>query len=121
MNQVLEKLTLIPLIVGSFLIILAFLEPNFWLLTIALFLMLASVGAIMPNTGALALDNQKNNSGSASALLGTIQFFISAISSFLVGYFNDGSIMPICLIFGICAILAFLVFGLEKKFVIRKF
>jgi DHA1 family bicyclomycin/chloramphenicol resistance-like MFS transporter len=103
LDSVLQKTIFIPLLVG---VSLAFCPANFYCVTGLFFLFICSCGMIFPNTTASALANHAKHSGSASALLGTIQFAIAAISSFLVSKFYDGDISVICLVVGSCGILA---------------
>ncbi len=63
----------------------------------ALFLYVASMGAMFPNSGALAMADQAHIAGSASALLGTIQMLIAAVLSGVVSHFHDGTAAPMCL------------------------
>ncbi len=51
----------------------------------ALFLVVATVGLVLPNATALALSNQGRVAGSASALLGLVQFAIGAVVAPLAG------------------------------------
>lgn len=102
-DAVLRKIIFIPLLVG---IALTLCPPNFYCVSGLFFLFICSCGMIFPNTTASALANHTKHSGSASALLGTIQFAIAAISSFLVSKFYDGDISVICLVVGSCGILA---------------
>lgn len=115
MQKILEKILFIPLICGITLIFIGDDQPTFWAITIPLFIMMASTGAIMPNTTALALANQGAHSGSASALLGTMQFIIATITSFSVSKLHDGTTFPLSLVFGICGILCFMVYKIFTK------
>lgn len=114
MEKVLEKVLLIPAIAGIALVFCGFYDHGFMPITLSLSLYLFSVGAILPSSSALAMANQSVHSGSASALLGTIQFILAAITSFLVGKLNNGDPSAMCLIVGSCGILAFLVYKLFK-------
>jgi DHA1 family bicyclomycin/chloramphenicol resistance-like MFS transporter len=51
----------------------------------ALFVVVASLGCVLPNSTALALARHPRTAGSASALLGTLQFLIGAIAAPLTG------------------------------------
>ncbi len=52
---------------------------------IPIFLGMSTLGFIMPNTAVGALSRHANHAGSASALMGTIQFIFAAISGSLMG------------------------------------
>lgn len=51
----------------------------------ALFVVVASLGCVLPNTTALALARHPHTAGSASALLGTLQFLIGALAAPFTG------------------------------------
>lgn len=114
-NNVLQKTLLIPVISGIILIIIGNTSQDFWLFSITCLVFLASVGAITPNTTALALSTQLKNSGSASALLGTIQFTFATITSFLVSILHDGGIASMSVIVGVCGILSCLTYKIFIK------
>ena len=59
-----------------------------------LFLLVATVGLVSPNTTALALSTHPEAAGTASALLGTLQFVIGGVAAPLVGLGGTGSAVP---------------------------
>lgn len=59
-----------------------------------LFLSLSAAGVIFPNVAALAMTPFGKMAGSASALLGTVQFVLGATAGALVGFFHDGTAFP---------------------------
>lgn len=59
---------------------------HFWGVAVPLWLLLASLGLSMPNTTASALAFQTGRTGTASALLGVMQYTIAAMASLGVGY-----------------------------------
>lgn len=67
---------------------------GFPLLCSLLFLMLAGMGLTLPNLSALAMEPYGRNAGSASALLGTIQFSLGSAAGILVGLFHNGTAFP---------------------------
>jgi DHA1 family bicyclomycin/chloramphenicol resistance-like MFS transporter len=76
---------------------------------IPIFLGMATLGFIMPNTAVGALSRHANHAGSASALMGTVQFLFAAVSGSLVGLLTDGTARPMALLMlmgAICATLA---------------
>jgi DHA1 family bicyclomycin/chloramphenicol resistance-like MFS transporter len=109
-EKILGKIFFMPAILGVILIFLGSNQPSFWPFTITIFFFIASIGMINPSTTALALANQQAHAGSASALLGTLQFIIATITSFSVSKFSDGTTLPMSLIVGSCGILALLIF-----------
>lgn len=106
----LKKILFLQLFCGIILIVSGVNEPGFWLLTLLFFIFLFCCGAIVPNTTALALANQSIHSGSASALLGTLQFLFATITSFLISKLHNGGAIPITLIVGSCAIFSWAIF-----------
>jgi DHA1 family bicyclomycin/chloramphenicol resistance-like MFS transporter len=111
-DKVLGKIMLVPLFVG---VALIFSPPHFWCVTGLFFLFLCCCGMIFPNTSAAALANHAKHSGSAAALLGTIQFAIAATSSFVISEFYDGDISVITLVVGACGVGAFLLRRIFSK------
>ncbi|RII13476.1 Bicyclomycin resistance protein [Streptomyces sp. YIM 130001] len=61
-------------------------------LAIGLFVMISSLGLILPNTNALALMRTPHAAGSAAALVGTSCFIMGAIASSLVGVVADSAV-----------------------------
>lgn len=72
----------------------------------ALFLVVASLGFIMPNATALALSNHPRTAGSASALIGVVQFLIGALAAPLVGIAGNRTALPMSLVIATLSILA---------------
>ena len=77
-----------------------------WPLLVPLFICIASLGCIMPNTSACAMAGQGARAGSASALLGCIQFGVAAGAASLVGVLHDGTAMPMATVISVCGVLA---------------
>jgi DHA1 family bicyclomycin/chloramphenicol resistance-like MFS transporter len=69
----------------------------------ALFLFISSIGFVTPNAAALALEDHGARAGVASAVLGSLQFAVSAAASACVGLFNDGSMLPMAAVMAVCA------------------
>lgn len=61
---------------------------NFWILESLLFVFLFFLGLILPSSTTLALNMERNNSGTASALLGFLMFLFGGILSPLTGIGN---------------------------------
>ena len=86
-----------------------------WPLLVPLFLCIASLGCIMPNTSACAMNGQGARAGSASALLGCIQFGVAAGAASLVGALHDGTAMPMSIVISLCGVLAVVVAMLTQR------
>jgi DHA1 family bicyclomycin/chloramphenicol resistance-like MFS transporter len=74
-----------------------------------LFVCIAALGFVLPNTAALAMAPFGHIAGFASALLGTLQFTFAAGTTTLVGLVHDGSAMPMAATFAVCALAGFAV------------
>ncbi|MBT2227356.1 multidrug effflux MFS transporter [Nonomuraea sp. NEAU-A123] len=81
----------------------------------ALFVIMCGQGLVLPGTGALALASQPQQiAGSASALLGVLQFALGALAAPLVGLVGAGTAVPmasVMLALIACSAVAFLVIG----------
>lgn len=86
-----------------------------WPLLIPLFVCIASLGCIIPNASACAMSGQGRNAGSASALLGCIQFSVAAGAAGLVGVLYDGTARPMALVMTGCALLAVVLGNLTAR------
>lgn len=101
---------------GAALLVLA-AAAGFGLLGIVagLFVIMCGQGLVLPGTGALALASQPHQvAGSASALLGVLQFALGAVAAPLVGLAGAGSAMPMAAVMlglVVAAGLAFVLLG----------
>jgi DHA1 family bicyclomycin/chloramphenicol resistance-like MFS transporter len=75
---------------------------------VPLFFFIACHGFVLPNTTALAMAPHGQVAGSASALLGTIQFVLGSITGALVGVFANGTAVPLAAVIAGCGVAAFL-------------
>ncbi|VVO31485.1 multidrug effflux MFS transporter [Pseudomonas fluorescens] len=80
--------------------------PQLWPLLVPLFICIASLGCIIPNASACAMSGQGARAGSASAMLGCLQFSVAAGAASLLGVLHDGSAMPMAMVISLCGILA---------------
>ncbi|WP_044874143.1 Bcr/CflA family multidrug efflux MFS transporter [Pseudomonas sp. LFM046] len=76
---------------------------SLWPLLLPLFGCIASLGCILPNASACAMAGQGQNAGSASALMGSLQFGVAAGAAALVGALHNGSAVPLALVISLCA------------------
>jgi DHA1 family bicyclomycin/chloramphenicol resistance-like MFS transporter len=77
-----------------------------------LFVCVASVGLVGPNTTAAAMAPHGQIAGSASALLGTLQFLVGAGAGALVGLLDNGTALPMAGVIALCGIAALTTFQL---------
>ncbi|NIJ13146.1 DHA1 family bicyclomycin/chloramphenicol resistance-like MFS transporter [Saccharomonospora amisosensis] len=80
-----------------------------------LFVLVSSIGLIMPNATSLALADHPHTAGSASALLGVVQFLVGGAASPLVGAFGEGSAVPMATIMAVSGLLALASFGVLTR------
>ncbi|TDM22922.1 multidrug effflux MFS transporter [Macrococcoides canis] len=77
-----------------------------WMLCAAFFLMITPVSMIGTTGFSIAMQVQNQGAGSASAILGLMQFLIGGILSPLVGVMGERSIIPFIIIIITCTVLA---------------
>lgn len=70
----------------------------------ALFCYVAMIGAVMPLTVALGMGPHGAVAGSASALMGTLQFGIGAAVGALLGVLQDGTAVPMAAVIAGCGV-----------------
>ncbi|GAB2650590.1 multidrug effflux MFS transporter [Saccharopolyspora gloriosae] len=100
--QLLVGALLTSSVAGAVLLSAAVLDLPLPFLLGALFVMVSALGFVMPNTTMLALADNREVSGSASALLGVCQFIVGALAAPLVGLGGTGSAVPMALVmFGV--------------------
>ncbi|MER2297365.1 MAG: multidrug effflux MFS transporter [Pseudomonas sp.] len=102
---------------GLSLLAVAALQPAaLWPLLVPLFVCIASLGCIIPNAAACAMSGQGARAGSASALMGCLQFSVAAAAAALVGVLHDGSAIPMSLVISLCGVLVVSVALLTRRF-----
>ncbi len=78
-------------------------------LLVPLFGYIASLGFSFPNAAAGAMAPFPEQAGSASALLGTVQFSIAAGAGAVVGMSHDATALPMAVVIAACGVTAFVV------------
>lgn len=109
------RLVLIGLVIstaGAVLLTAAALAgAGLWWIVAALFVIMSGAGLVMPGGGAMSLSSQPAQvAGSASALLGVMQFALGAASAPLVGLAGAGTAVPMAVILLTLVIAAFVAF-----------
>jgi DHA1 family bicyclomycin/chloramphenicol resistance-like MFS transporter len=74
---------------------------------VPLFCYIACHGFVMPNTTGLAMAPHGKVAGSASALLGTIQFVLGSMAAALVAVLANGTAVPLAAVIAGCGVAAF--------------
>ncbi|MEU9730127.1 multidrug effflux MFS transporter [Streptomyces sp. NPDC048002] len=72
----------------------------------ALFVLMAAMSLVLPNTQTLALMRTRQATGSASALLGTTSFLVGAVASPLVGVAGEDTAVPMAVVQLVAAVVA---------------
>ncbi|WP_341720947.1 multidrug effflux MFS transporter [Micromonospora sp. FIMYZ51] len=109
-----QRILVAALLIGSAaaLLLLAVAATGFGglpALLASLWLVLAATGLAMPNAPALALSRHGEAAGTASALLGAVQFGVGAVAAPLVGVLGTGAVaMALVIAGGLLAALAVL-------------
>ncbi|PYB75945.1 multidrug effflux MFS transporter [Pseudomonas soli] len=104
------------LVAALALLLVAALRPaQLWPLLVPLFICIASLGCIIPNASACAMSGQGTRAGSASALMGCLQFSVAAGAAALVGVLHDGSAVPMALVISLCGALVVSVAMLTRR------
>ena len=86
---------------------------------VPLFCFISCYGFVMPNTTALAMAPHGAMAGSASALLGTLQFVIGATAGALVGALGNGTAVPFAAVIAGCGLGAFVTYKTLPKLPMR--
>jgi len=76
---------------------------------------MGAMGFVMPNSAVGALSRHAAQAGSASALMGTMQFCLAALSGVLVGLLTDGTARPMAALMLAGAVCAFAADRLRPK------
>ncbi|MEX0958822.1 MAG: Bcr/CflA family multidrug efflux MFS transporter [Burkholderiales bacterium] len=77
------------------------------MLLVPLFGYITALGFTFPNAAAGALAPFGDRAGSASALLGSVQFTIAAVAGAAVGLLHDDTAVPMAAVIGMCGAAAF--------------
>jgi DHA1 family bicyclomycin/chloramphenicol resistance-like MFS transporter len=77
-------------------------------LAVLLFTLLSTMGLVFPNVSALAMAPFTRQAGSASALLGTMQYLIGCAVGALVSVFQDGTARPMTVIMAATGVIGWL-------------
>jgi DHA1 family bicyclomycin/chloramphenicol resistance-like MFS transporter len=70
---------------------------------VSLFALVASIGLIMPNSTALSMSGHPEAAGTASALLGLLQYALGGVSAPLAGLGGNGAALPMAVAIAVSA------------------
>ena len=94
-GRVLNASVRVMLAANGSLLVLAFVRPAHWIwVALPIFVSISTNGFNTPNAAVGALSRHQAHAGSASALMGTLQFALGAVSGLLVGLASDGTVRP---------------------------
>lgn len=105
-KKILYKALIIMFISTLILLANAFFHPNFLLFELSIFTSIVMLGFIAPNTTTLAMARFKEHSGTASAVLGTMQFGFAGIISFVVGAIDANTPVILACVMCVCVLIA---------------
>ncbi|MDU1903984.1 MAG: multidrug effflux MFS transporter [Dysgonomonas sp.] len=108
-NRLVKYALLMMTVVGTILLALMYIDTNIYIILVVLFFYVFPIGILFPTTTELAITPFVNNSGTASALFGSIQLLIAFICSIVSNYISDGTTVAVGTAFFLCSILALLV------------
>lgn len=107
--NILPRSVVIPATAGITLAALALIG---WLplpvLAFGFFVYVGSLGFINPNSMASALAKQGHRAGTASALMGSMQFVFATLAGVLMSVWHDGTAWPLTCLMAVCGTLALL-------------
>jgi DHA1 family bicyclomycin/chloramphenicol resistance-like MFS transporter len=78
----------------------------------SIFVFIATLNFVSPNSVASALASQGHQAGTASALYGCLQWSMATVSSFLVSSLHDGTALPMTGVMLVCGIVSLAAFQL---------
>ncbi|WP_432260531.1 Bcr/CflA family multidrug efflux MFS transporter [Cupriavidus sp. TMH.W2] len=66
------------------------------------FVFIGALGCVSPNASALSLAHQGHRAGTASALMGTLQFSLGTLGGAAVSVWRDGTALPLGVVMAVC-------------------
>jgi DHA1 family bicyclomycin/chloramphenicol resistance-like MFS transporter len=111
-GRILNWAVWVPLVAGAAAIVLGWFEARYgtigmWPIVICFAPQIATISLIGPNATAMALHRYPHMAGTASSLMGVMQFGLGAIFGAVVGQTYDGTIGPMAIAMGLAGILCF--------------
>lgn len=106
-EMTLFRASLIFAFIGSVLLmVVVVFNLALWVMMIALFMIVSTVGLVNTTGFSLAMNRQGNVAGSASALLGILPFAGGALVSPLTGIAGENNSLPMGIVMFVCCLLA---------------
>ena len=91
-------------VIGGIIVLAGGASGLFWLVAAGLWIFVASIGALVPLAVATAMSRQGHAAGSASALIGTMQFGLGAGLGAVVGLLHTGTALPMAAAVALCGL-----------------
>ena len=113
-KQIVKVASIVQFVIGLMIVLAVWINLPIIYLLILIFLYLIPIGLLFPTITALALENFKKDSGTASAVFGFVQLLITFILSAIIGWIQAGSIFPMAFGLFLCAFIS-LVLSLISK------
>ncbi|WP_395711175.1 Bcr/CflA family multidrug efflux MFS transporter [Reyranella sp.] len=112
-GRILRYAVIVPAIAGSAALVLGIIEARYgtigmWPFILCIGPQIATISLIGPNSMAMALQRYPHMAGTASSLMGVMQFGIGAVFGAMVGQLFDGTVLPMVAAMGIAGILCLL-------------
>jgi MFS transporter, DHA1 family, multidrug resistance protein len=112
-GKILRYAVIVPAIVGPTALVLGMIEARYGTIGLWPFLLcfapqIATISLIGPNAMAMALQRYPHMAGTASSLIGVLQFGMGALFGAIVGQTFDGTIAPMTTAMGVAGVLCLL-------------
>lgn len=108
-NRLVKYALLFMGVASVILLAVMYMDAGIIPILVVLFFYVFPIGVLFPTTTELAITPFIHNSGTASALFGSIQLMVAFICSLISNYLNDGSITTVGLAFLLCCLVSFIV------------
>jgi MFS transporter, DHA1 family, multidrug resistance protein len=111
-SKILRYAVIVPLVFGPSGLILALIEKQTGAISVWPFLLfivphVAMMALVVPNATAMALQRYPHMAGTASSLMGVLQYGIGSLFGVAVGQAFDGSMVPLTAALAVAGILCF--------------
>lgn len=110
----------IAAIAAAFVFLWAWIGVSPFMVLASIFIFLATLNFVSPNSIAGALSTQGHQAGTASALYGCLQWAMASASSFMVSYFHNGTAYPMTGAILFCGIVSLAAFQILVKLPARE-
>lgn len=111
--RILRHIVIVPAIVGPTALVMGLVEARYgsigmWPFVVCMVAQLATLSLIGPNATAMALHRYPHMAGTASSLMGVMQFGLGSVFGAVVGQTFDGTIAPMTTAMGVAGALCFI-------------